>query len=196
MHYLGPVMHYYLSILSWVVTLDIELLLFDSYSRSCIIMAYMADNSCPTKRKVTKWLVLKINWRWKIDFKSHESHVLEVEVGIPKVKVDNSCPTKSESYLKFLFSKLKLPKYNWTFSWCGERGLYQSRVLKGSVKWLLLLCFLRQLLHCNIRQKMNPLHDSIFKLWIMYEGTEKMKKHDVRHFVIETTKNLMNRSDI
>ena len=39
---------------------------------------------------------------------------------------------------------------------------------------------------------MYPLKDSIVKLWIMYEGTEKVKKHDIRHFVIETTKNLMN----
>ena len=30
----------------------------------------------------------------------------------------------------------------------------------------------------------------------MYEGTEKIKKYDIRLFVIETTKNLMNRNDI
>ena len=43
---------------------------------------------------------------------------------------------------------------------------------------------------------MYRLHDSIVKLWIMYEGTEKIKKYDIRLFVIETTKNLMNRNDI
>ena len=30
----------------------------------------------------------------------------------------------------------------------------------------------------------------------MYEGTEKIKKYEIRLFVIETTKNLMNRNDI
>ena len=39
---------------------------------------------------------------------------------------------------------------------------------------------------------MYRLHDSIVKLWIMYEGTEKIKKYEIRLFVIETTKNLMN----
>ena len=36
------------------------------------------------------------------------------------------------------------------------------------------------------------LHDGIFKLRIMYEGTEKIKKYEIRLFVTETTKNLMN----
>ena len=30
----------------------------------------------------------------------------------------------------------------------------------------------------------------------MYEGTEKIKKHDIRHFVIETTKKFMNCNDM
>ena len=39
---------------------------------------------------------------------------------------------------------------------------------------------------------MYRLHDSIIKLWIMYEGAEKIKKYEIRLFVTETTKNLMN----
>ena len=39
---------------------------------------------------------------------------------------------------------------------------------------------------------MYRLHDSIVKLWIMYEGTGKIKKYEIRLFVTETTKNLMN----
>ena len=33
---------------------------------------------------------------------------------------------------------------------------------------------------------MYRLHDSIVKLWIMYEGTEKIKKYEIRLFVTET----------
>ena len=39
---------------------------------------------------------------------------------------------------------------------------------------------------------MYRLHDSTVKLRIMYEGTEKIKKYEIRLFVTETTKNLMN----
>ena len=39
---------------------------------------------------------------------------------------------------------------------------------------------------------MYRLHDTTVKLRIMYEGTEKIKKYEIRLFVTETTKNLMN----
>ena len=51
-----------------------------------------------------------INWEWKICFKRHESHghIRKVEVGIPKLKVNNSYPTKRKVTKTCLKDKLKM----------------------------------------------------------------------------------------